>query len=368
MYSKKNVKYLGIPKEVIVASLSEYINELSNIKVDGYYFRGENDNYRDIKATGLRKDEFGRNGELKFINYIEEFYKEIAYKIDEDDKKNFIWFCQYYGIPTNLVDITKNPLIALYFACQSDNYLKDELGFVYLFDKNNIIDISYNEEILNSKNLRTELLSLFMLKSNNSFEKLYNMMKILYEKNFNKFKFYMNDVLEEYKGYRRKKVSEEKEINLKKLENALNGDKCSLIDLINDIRILSESLNISIDTFNKNELISIYVLLVAYVLRCTEEFNEPIFWIHFLPILSYEPLVSFDRRRGQYGLFLYQLYFQIENDIYGRNMVSKQRIWPDKIIVIQNKEKILKELYTIGVNKKSVFGDLDSIAQYIKNS
>ena len=37
---------------------------------------------------------------------------------------------QHYGLPTRLLDITSNPLVALYFACQNDNN-RDGIVFIY---------------------------------------------------------------------------------------------------------------------------------------------------------------------------------------------------------------------------------------------
>ena len=71
----------------------------------------------------------GREG-INFIDMVDEFYREVAYKL-EDDKEDFIAFAQHYGIPTNLLDITSSPLAALYFACEKDY---DEDGYIHLLD------------------------------------------------------------------------------------------------------------------------------------------------------------------------------------------------------------------------------------------
>lgn len=41
---------------------------------------------------------------------------------------------QHYGIPTRLLDVTENALVALYFACEDENTKRD--GVVYIFKDN----------------------------------------------------------------------------------------------------------------------------------------------------------------------------------------------------------------------------------------
>lgn len=95
-----------------------------------------------------------------------------------------------------------------------------------------------------------------------------------------------------------------------------------------------------------------------------------IFWSYFtlrvITNFKYAPTLTFERGRNQQGLFVYQNYLQCSEFTSNPYIVSIQRIWPDKIVVINNKEKILKELDFIGINEKFFYGDYDNIAKYIK--
>lgn len=74
-----------------------------------------------------------------------EFKREIYHRLSADEKKDFLAFAQHHGIPTNLIDFTRSPLVALFFACQpftSDDERFDKTrGFIYLL-RNDLIDIT----------------------------------------------------------------------------------------------------------------------------------------------------------------------------------------------------------------------------------
>ena len=131
--------------EIIINSLSEYIDFISKNTSNDYYFRGESGQFYDRISSGLRNsDKFDFNKKNKhripFLNYIKEFYMEISNRLSNIDRDNFISFAQHHGIPTNLLDVSRDPLVALYFACQETNDSNE--GYVYLFRKDNVLDIT----------------------------------------------------------------------------------------------------------------------------------------------------------------------------------------------------------------------------------
>lgn len=114
---------LNLPKqqEIRIKSLSEYIKFFENGNYENYIFRGESANYGNIIASAFRDFNGCFNSykkEYPFIGMKNEFKKEVYHKSKQDEKENFIAFSQHYGIPTNLVDFSRSPLVALFFACE----------------------------------------------------------------------------------------------------------------------------------------------------------------------------------------------------------------------------------------------------------
>lgn len=88
-------------------------------------------------------------------------------------------------------------------------------------------------------------------------------------------------------------------------------------------------------------------------------------WLNILLSFQYAPILTFERGCNQQGLFIYQNYLQSGEFIKNPYIEGIQRIVPDKVVVINNKEKILEELNFIGINGKFIYGDYDNIAKYI---
>lgn len=71
-YSKKELKGLPIPREIVVKSLAEYISLFSSNEFESYIFRGEPTNYHDTISSALR------NKEYPFIKMKNVFRREEA--------------------------------------------------------------------------------------------------------------------------------------------------------------------------------------------------------------------------------------------------------------------------------------------------
>lgn len=117
---------------ISISSLSEYTDAITSIrnsiiedgKSETLFFRGQSNKSWDIRPSIFR------NGlisvEHKIIQTatarVPQEFRECSSAFEELTK------LQHYGLPTRLLDITMNPLVALYFACLPTAKVKDEEG------------------------------------------------------------------------------------------------------------------------------------------------------------------------------------------------------------------------------------------------
>jgi hypothetical protein len=122
------------------------------------YYRGQANHdwelqpglFRDSRYQGLKQvlQEFEQN-------YPEEIYDATGKEIDRFDE---ITKMQHYGFPTNFLDFTENPLVALFFACADKTQLeKDGAVFVcnsFLFNVDDKIKAVEKIQDINDEFLR----------------------------------------------------------------------------------------------------------------------------------------------------------------------------------------------------------------------
>ncbi len=129
----------GIP----ISSLEEFIKAINENcidkrrlfleSMDDVWFRGESKIHPKV-IPSLFRDDFNENipkgisvtKESDLIEMAFQSFPEVFSKCNNAIER--LVTMQHYTLPTRLLDITKNPLVALFFAC--NNYIDKEDGFV----------------------------------------------------------------------------------------------------------------------------------------------------------------------------------------------------------------------------------------------
>ena len=117
---------------VYIETVGDYLNilpeleEFSDRVMDKLtLYRGQGNKKWKLLPGALRNQEDFFNEELYLRECIRQYPEEFQAKSNID----MLIKMQHYGIPTRLLDLTRNPLVALYFACDSK---QDEDGIVYV--------------------------------------------------------------------------------------------------------------------------------------------------------------------------------------------------------------------------------------------
>ncbi|MGG0075833.1 FRG domain-containing protein [Bacillus wiedmannii] len=110
-------------------SIIEFYNIIDRYKrYENIFYRGQDAKYESITSSVSRGTflPYEHNIYHDTINIKPTEFDALKYPIEHLAK------LQHYGFPTRLIDVTIDPLVALYFAVQDTETVDDALIFVYI--------------------------------------------------------------------------------------------------------------------------------------------------------------------------------------------------------------------------------------------
>ena len=145
-YSGSPLELKSDIKAIEIRTLADFcskLNELNGISENPFFYRGHN-NLSYILIPGIMRTGM-KNEHLLFYEFAKRFSSKISVLPSTLDK---LILMQHYRLNTRLLDITENPLVALFFACYEEQKVLIEnqnfrYGCVMIFREQNPDELKY---------------------------------------------------------------------------------------------------------------------------------------------------------------------------------------------------------------------------------
>ena len=376
-----------------IKNIKEFLEEIENLESNNnLFFRGHEDETYLLEPGVYRKDNTTKKN---LIEHEDVIYREVISKAPQDfSGKNTLEslaLMQHYGVPTRILDLTESALVALYFAC-SNSKNDDKNGEVIVFDiptesvkyynsdRVTILanlakcekDFNYNKFIIDNK-----ISEIKKLEKKKIDTKLYDKIR---DFDIDVFTFLMDkneEIIEEFEDDILFKSFDK---NLKKymrIYDKMFTIKFDAIFINSYVELIQNHLRSEInkEIINSNEM---YFGKLLHNIREDKSYFDGIINPLDLPkVFAVKPKLDNPRIVRQHGAFLifgikethfvgfgdYKPMAELNTDWILRGNPHKERIIIDK----DSKDKIRKELNTLGFNQSTLFPELDKVAEYVRD-
>ena len=115
-----------------IISLADFRKKLKRFQecYDEIYFRGEVKEFLKREPSILRDEGYLENEGHMYQEMMQMYSKQLNNAYSYMGKLALL---QHNNVPTRLLDITVNPFVALYFACEQNGIANDEDGYVFMY-------------------------------------------------------------------------------------------------------------------------------------------------------------------------------------------------------------------------------------------
>lgn len=394
-----------------VTTLQEFLAEIQKIgKTENTrFYRGHSNKNYEIKPS-IYRDE-------KYIENEDKIYKEVIVRVpNEFEGKTTIealTMMQHYDVPTRILDITSNSLVALYFACLGSDKTdaevlvfdipEDDVCFsdsdrvtvlanlvkcdkYFYYDKDLILMYEYCIEIMNTEGRRIKREAptpihyrklIHNLKNSPHKEKFANYIKVGKEslvKIFRQEKHIINNIIPAIEDL----VSSFEYFNdFKPQFKKEDIEKLLRISFYKKVELLAlEAIKETVSKINQE-----YFGKLLHNIREDKSYFQPIINPNDVnSVLTVKPKLNNPRIIRQQGAFLIFgiIEMNIDSSFEIKPMAKLNEDWilrgekqnnpnSERIIISKNKKKrILDELDELGINQATLFPEIDKVGAYIK--